>query len=153
MPLFSPQLMGRKRNNNQLFKDLAEEKNVEIHKHSYTSIIWIFKKLNFLKSNYLTNYLQSKTTFWAKLSHSITWTLIALNKFVSSLCLSSDLSYRESTVAAPISFHKASYLVIYKILFSFSWIATQILLQNLLTVSTVENSNTEQSSYPKVIFK
>ena len=35
----------------------------------------------------------------------ITQTLIALNKLISSLCLSSDLSYQESTVAAPISFH------------------------------------------------
>ena len=36
----------------QIFlKDLSEEKNVEIHKHSGLSIIWIFKKLNFLKSN------------------------------------------------------------------------------------------------------
>ena len=107
MPLFSPQLMNRKRNNNQPFKYfrwmLLRKKNVEIHKHSYLSIIWIFKKLNSLKSNYLTNYLQSKTTFWAKLSHSITRTVIALNKFFSSLFLSLDLSYRESTVAAPIS--------------------------------------------------
>ena len=63
------------------------------------------RKVNSLKSNYLTNFLQIKTTFRAKLSHSITQTLIALNKFVSSLCLSSDLSYGESTVAAPISFY------------------------------------------------
>ena len=106
---FSPQLMKRKRNKNQLFKYfwrmLLRKKILENHKHNWLLIIWIFKKLNSLKSNYLTNYLQSKTTFWAKLSHSITRTLIALNKFLSSLCLSSDLSYRESTVAAPISFH------------------------------------------------
>ena len=38
----------------QIFlKDVTEEKNVEIHKHCYL--------------NYLTNYLQSKTTFWANL--------------------------------------------------------------------------------------
>ena len=73
----------------QIFlKDVTEKKNVEIHKE-LISIIWIFKKLNSLKSNYLTNYLQSKTTFWAKLSHSITRNLIVLNKFVSLLCLSS----------------------------------------------------------------
>ena len=91
----------------QIFlKDVTEEKNLEIHKHSWLSIIWIFKKLNSIKSNCLTNYLQSKTTFWAKLSYSITWTLTALNKFILLLCLSLYLSYRESTVvAAPISFH------------------------------------------------
>ena len=42
----------------QIFlKDVNEEKNVEIHKRSYLLIIWIFKKLNSLNSNYLTNYL------------------------------------------------------------------------------------------------
>ena len=77
-------------------KDLIEKKNVEIYKYSYLSIIWIFKKMSSLKSNCFTNYLQNKTTFGAKLSHSITRTLIALNRFVSSLCFSSDLSYWES---------------------------------------------------------
>ena len=34
----------------QIFlKDVREEKNVEIHKHSWFSIIWIFKKLKSLK--------------------------------------------------------------------------------------------------------
>ena len=52
----------------QIFlKDVTEEKNLEIHKHSWLSMVWIFKKLNSFKSNYLINYLQSKTTFWAKL--------------------------------------------------------------------------------------
>ena len=70
----------------QIFlKDVTEEKNLEIHKQSWLSIIWIFKKLNSIKSNCLTNYLQSKTTFWAKLTkklHSITQTIISSNKFV-----------------------------------------------------------------------
>ena len=77
MPLFLPQLMNRRRNNNQLFKNLTEEKNVEIHKHSYLSIIWIFKKLNSLKSNYLTNYPANicldedvLKTSWRRLSSS-----------------------------------------------------------------------------------
>ena len=51
-------------------KDVTEEKNLEIHKYSWLSIIWILKKLNFLKSNFLTNYLQSKTTFLRKLIKS-----------------------------------------------------------------------------------
>ena len=69
--LFSPQLMKRKRNKNQLIKYfwtmLLRKKNLEIHKHSWLSMVWIFKKLDSSKSNYLINYLQSTTTFWAKL--------------------------------------------------------------------------------------
>ena len=49
----------------QIFlKDVTEEKNVEIHKlhkHKWLSIIWIFKKLNSLKS------IISQTTFKSKL--------------------------------------------------------------------------------------
>ena len=64
----------------QIFlKNVTEEKNLEISKHSRLLIIWIFKNLNSLKWNYLTNYLQSKTY---KKSHSTTRTIIALNKFV-----------------------------------------------------------------------
>ena len=64
----------------QIFlKNVTEEKNLEISKHSWLLIIWIFKNLNSLKWNYLTNYLQSKTY---KKSHSTTRTIIALNKFV-----------------------------------------------------------------------
>ena len=64
-----------------LLKDVKEEKNLGIHKYCWLSIIWILKKPNSLKSNYLTNYLQSKTTFLTELikSHirqlelSLTW--------------------------------------------------------------------------------
>ena len=53
----------------QIFlKDVTEEKNLEIHKHSWLSLVWIFKKLDSFKSNYLINYLQSKITFSAKLT-------------------------------------------------------------------------------------
>ena len=46
----------------QIFlKDVTEEKDLEIHQHSWLLIIWIFKILNFLKSI-------SKTTFKTKLS-------------------------------------------------------------------------------------
>ena len=46
----------------QIFlKDVTEEKNLEIHKHSSLSIIWIFKKLNFL------NQIISQTAFEGKL--------------------------------------------------------------------------------------
>ena len=51
----------------QMFlKDVTEKKDLEIHKHSWLSMVWLFKKLNSFKLNYLMNYLQSKTTFWAK---------------------------------------------------------------------------------------
>ena len=58
---------GTKINSSNIFEGCYWGKNLEIHKHSWLSIIWIFKELNSLRSNYLTNYLQSKTTFWAKL--------------------------------------------------------------------------------------
>ena len=94
---------GTTSNTSNIFEGCYWRKYVEIHKHNQLPIIWIFKKLNtFLK---IKNYLQSKTTFWTKLSHSITRTPIALSKFFSSLCLPFDLSYWESTVADPISFH------------------------------------------------
>ena len=53
----------------QIFlKDVTEEKSLEIHKNSWPSMVWIYKKLNSFKSNYPINYLQSKSTFWAKLT-------------------------------------------------------------------------------------
>ena len=55
----------------QIFlKDVTEEKNLEIHKHSGLSMVWIFKKLNSFKSNYLINYLLSKTYKRITLSNS-----------------------------------------------------------------------------------
>ena len=86
---------------------LSLKKNLEIHKHSWLSIIWItpYKPLlkKFPKLN-PTNYLLNKTY---KKSHSITWTLSALNKFMfhpnNCFALFQILSYWESTVAAPIS--------------------------------------------------
>ena len=87
-----------------VLKDVTEEKNLEIHKELTLDNVNI-QNIELLKiklSHKLPskqNYLLSKTfTFYNSNSP-------ALNKFVSSLCLSLDLSYRESTVAAPISFH------------------------------------------------
>ena len=97
---------GTKINSLIFLKDVTEEKNAEIHKHA--KIIWIFKKLNSLKSNY------SQTTFKAKLPSEKNLEKIIFNNsnshcleqiWVSSPCLSSDLSYRDLTIAAPISFH------------------------------------------------
>ena len=71
--LCSPKLMKRtKINSSTIFEEChlnLKEKKLKIDKHSWLSIIWIFKLLlkAFQKSSYLTNYLQSKTTFWAKL--------------------------------------------------------------------------------------
>ena len=63
----------------QIFlKDVTEEKHLKIHKHSWLSMVLIFKK-KLLQLNYLINYLLSKTY---KKSHLITQTIIALNKFV-----------------------------------------------------------------------
>ena len=87
------------------------------------------------------SHLLSKTY---KKSHPKTPTLIVLSKFV---CYPNNrlvplwiLSYRESTVVAPIS------LVIHNILFSLPCLSIiQILFRNLLTVSTVKTSNSKQS--------
>ena len=63
----------------QIFlKDVTEEKHLKIHKHSWLSMVLIFKK-KLLQLNYLINYPLSKTY---KKSHLITQTIIALNKFV-----------------------------------------------------------------------
>ena len=61
-------------------------KNLESHKHSWLLIIWIFKKFNSLKSNYLTNYLQSKTTFWEKLTKNYIWYKLELSLPWANLC-------------------------------------------------------------------
>ena len=109
--------MKRKRNKNNLFNYFwrillkFDKKYLEIHKHRWLSIIWIFKKLNSIQTIIkdipkiklipISLVLQSKTY---KKSHSISRTLIALNKFVfyHDNCFFSlrILSYRESTVAA-----------------------------------------------------
>ena len=56
----------------QIFlKDVTEEKKLslcEIHTHSWLSMVWIFKNLSPLNHTIFINYLQSKTTFWAKLT-------------------------------------------------------------------------------------
>ena len=92
------------------------EKKLEIHEHSWRSIIWIFKKLNSIQT-LVRDIPEIKLSYWSllsktyKKSHSITRTL---NKFASSKfvfypdnCLGSlwILSYWESTVTAtaPIS--------------------------------------------------
>ena len=86
-----------------------EEKNLEIHRHSRLSIILIFKKLNSIET-LVKDIPEIKLSHWSllsKTSHMITQTLIALTRFVfySNNCLDPFriLSYRESTVAAPIS--------------------------------------------------
>ena len=114
-----------------------EEKNLEIHKLSWLLITWILKKLNSIQT-LVENipeiklshhwYLLSKTY---KKSHSKTRTFIVLNKFVcypnNRLVSLRILSYRESTVIAPIS------ILIYKILSSLSWHSIiQVLFWNLL---------------------
>ena len=124
MPLFSPQLMKRQKNKNELFNYFRrmllkfDKKKLEIHKHGWLSIIWIFKKLNSLQTLAkdileirLSHKLPSKEIYLLnktyKKLHSITWTLVAWNKsvFHPNNCLVPlwILSYRESTVAAPIS--------------------------------------------------
>ena len=68
----------------QIFlKDITEERNLENHKHSWLSMVWIFKKLNSFKSN--INYLQSKTTFWANLQ-KITFNNLKLSFPWTNLC-------------------------------------------------------------------
>ena len=52
---------GTKINFSNIFEGCYSGKTLEIHKHSWLLIIWIFKKLSSLKSNYLkANYLLSK---------------------------------------------------------------------------------------------
>ena len=128
MSLFSPQLMKRKRSKNQLFNYFWRVL-LKFHRHSWLSIIWIFKKLSSIQT-LVKDILEIKLSHWSllsqtyKKSHSITWTLIALNKFVfypnNCLVLLRILSYWESIVAAPIS-------SLAEIFFSFSWPPIQIL--------------------------
>ena len=117
MSLFSP-LMKRKREKNWFFNYFwrmllkFEEKNLETHKLSWLLITWMLKKLNSIQTLVekipeikLSHwYLRSKT--YIK-SYSKTRTLIPLNKFVcypnNRLVLLRILSYRESSVVAPIS--------------------------------------------------
>ena len=95
-----------------------EDKNFEIHKRSSLSITWILKKLSSIQTlvediSEITLshwYLLSKTY---KKSHSKNRTLIVLKKFA---CYPNNhfvplriLSYRESTVVAPIS--SLSYII------------------------------------------
>ena len=85
----------------QIFlKNVTEEKNLEISKHSWLLIIWIFKNLNSLKWNYLTNYLQSKLTknHIRQLELSLPWTNLC---FILIIAL---FFYGGSTVVAPIAF-------------------------------------------------
>ena len=98
----------------QIFlKDVTEEKNLEIHKHSWLSMVWIFKKLKSFKSNYLINYFQSKTSFWAKLTKnhiqqlklSLPWTNLCFILITALSLLRFELS-RVNCSAAPISFHQ-----------------------------------------------
>ena len=133
MPLFSPQLMKRKRNNNQIFNYfwwmLLRKKIWKFINTVKLMIIWIFKQLNSLNKIKLShklpskqNYLLSKTfTFDNSNSHCLEQIrFIALSFFGFEL---SRVNYSCSHF-----FSLAGYLVIHKISFSFSWIAIQILL-------------------------
>ena len=119
---------------------LFEEKKFEIHKHIWLSITWILKRLN-SKQTLSDDIREIKLSNWSLLSKTyqksllVTRTLIFLNKFMfylnNRLVPLRILSYREPTVAAPISSW-----AIYKFFF-FSWLAIQIRFWNLLTVLTV----------------
>ena len=81
-----------------LLKDVTEEKNLDIYKHRWLLVVWIFKKLNSFKlcklCHKLYSYLQSKSP-WTNLFFII---IIALSLF--------RFGYRESAVAAPTSFYE-----------------------------------------------
>ena len=67
MPLFSPQLMKRKRNNNQIFNYfwwmLLREKIWKFINTVKLMIIWIFKQLNSLNKIKLSHKLPSKKNY------------------------------------------------------------------------------------------
>ena len=116
--LFSLQLMrnkerGTKTNLSNIFEGCYWGKNLEIHKHSWLLMVWIFKKLKSFKSNYLINYFQSKTSFWAKLTKNhiqqlklpLPWTNLCFILIIALSLLRFELS-RVNCSAAPISFHQ-----------------------------------------------
>ena len=133
MPLFSPQLMKRKRNNNQIFNYfwwmLLREKIWKFINTVKLMIIWIFKQLNSLNKIKLShklpskkNYLLSKTfAFDNSNSHSLEEI-----RFIAFSFFGFELS--SATCSCSHFFSLTSYLAIHKISFSFSWIAMQILL-------------------------
>ena len=88
---FSPQLVKRKRNKNEVFNNFwrmllkFEWKNLKTHKHSWLIIIWIFKKLNSIQT-LVKNIPEIILSHWSLLSKTY-----------------KKSHYRESTVAAPIS--------------------------------------------------
>ena len=120
----------------QIFlKDVKEEKNVQIHKHSWLSIIWIFKKLKSLKSKSHKllsnqNYLLSKT---CKKSHavlqlSLPWTNFCFILIIALSLFGFELSRVNCSCSLFFSLYTHQLASLYKILFSFSSIAIQILL-------------------------
>ena len=64
----------------------SEEKNLKIHKHSWLLDNMNIQKIDFLKSNYLTNFLHRNQNYLLrktyKRSHLRTQTIVALSKFV-----------------------------------------------------------------------
>ena len=107
------------------------EKIVEMHKHSWLSITWILKKLNSIQTlaeDVLENYLTGP--FWAKPSEIHIWKLkLSLSRINFVFCPNNRLlplwilSYRESTVAAPITSLAIYMLYILYIFIFFSWLS------------------------------
>ena len=89
-----------------------DEKNLEIHRHSWLSIILMFKKVNSIQT-FVKDIPEIKLSHWSllskthKKSHLMTQILIALKKFVfypnNSRFPLRIVRYWESTVAARIS--------------------------------------------------
>ena len=108
-----------------------EDKIVEIHKHSWLSITWILKKLNSIQTlaeDVLENYLTGP--FWAKPSEIHIWKLkLSLSRINFVFCPNNRLlplwilSYRESTIAAPITSLAIYMLYILYIFIFFSWLS------------------------------
>ena len=107
-------MRGTKINSSTIFEGCylnLRGKKFEIHKHSWLLIICIFNKLNSIQT-LVKDIPEIILSHWSllsktyKKSHLITGPLIALNKFVfypnNYLVPLRNLSYQESTVAAPI---------------------------------------------------
>ena len=131
-----------------LFKRYYLNLKKKIHRHSRLSIILIFKKLNSIET-LVKGIPEIKLSHWSllrKTSHMITQTLIASTRFVfySNNCLDPFriMSYRESTVAAPISSlaRYIKYFLSPGLQYRF-----YLKIYSLFTVSTVETSITKQS--------
>ena len=127
---------------------LFEEKKFEIHKHIWLSITWILKRLN-SKQTLSDDIREIKLSNWSLLSKTyqksllVTRTLIFLNKFMfylnNRLVPLRILSYREPTLAAPISSW-----AIYKFFFFLLACNTDSILKSTYSIDC-QTSNTKQS--------